>query len=328
MFFDTAYGDEISLLESASEFVQRKKQSPETLPMICSSCPGWICYAEKTRPELLPLISTTKSPQQVMGTIVKGYFASVASISPKQIYHVTVMPCYDRKLEASRNDFRLPDINAPEVDMVLATSEVVQLIHDQKIDFVSLSGAPLNTLPLVNLTMNGTLSGIRGGTSGGYLEYIYKHAAKELFNREVTNIEYIRGRNPDFMEVIISGDSGEPLLKFARAYGFRNIQNIVKKLKEKKGGYDFIEIMACPGGCTSGGAQVGGGLTKSESKMNSQQVNQIYDSTTSVNPGWHPKVRAVYDQLCSNPKTRKETLHTTYHSVPKLELTRPLSIKW
>jgi iron only hydrogenase large subunit-like protein len=126
-------------------------------------------------------------------------------------------------------------------------------------------------------------------------------------------------------------DHGLTLLKFGRANGFRNIQNIVRKLKQKskseQASYDFIEIMACPGGCTNGGGQIGGGLEKADSKKNTQQVNQLYDSVHPVSPGWHPKLKGLYDQLIADPTKRTEVLHTTYHAVPKLD-TNPLAIKW
>jgi iron only hydrogenase large subunit-like protein len=140
-----------------------------------------------------------------MGTIVKGYFASMVGVDPKQIYHVSIMPCYDRKLEASRKEFYLNEYQTPEVDIVLASSEVLQLIQDQKIDFLTLSCCPMSNIPLMHTSDTGKLTGVQGGTSGGFLEYVYKYAAKSLYNMDNININYKKGRNQDIVDVTLTG---------------------------------------------------------------------------------------------------------------------------
>jgi iron only hydrogenase large subunit-like protein len=129
--FDTSFSREFSLMESAAEFIARYKRTVDSpLPMFASACPGWICYAEKEQGDLvLPFISTTKSPQQIMGTIVKYHFSKQINVSPDQIYHVTLMPCYDKKLEASRDDFYNDILKTRDVDCVLATGEILDLLR-------------------------------------------------------------------------------------------------------------------------------------------------------------------------------------------------------
>lgn len=248
--FDTTFSRDFSLIESAHEFIRRYRSSSGSatgsLPMLASACPGWVCYAEKTHGNfILPYISTTKSPQQIMGSLVKDYLAASLGKRPDQVYHVTVMPCYDKKLEASRSDFYSDLYRTRDVDCVITSGEVEQMFEEKKVDFVSLSPQPLDN-PFSSFDGD-QLYGHRGGGSGGYLEYILRHAAFELFGHSVQEICYKTLRNKDFREVTLEVD-GKAVLKFAAAYGFRNIQNLVQKMKRGKCPYHFVEVMACPSG--------------------------------------------------------------------------------
>ncbi|KAG1967140.1 protein NAR1 [Pimephales promelas] len=148
--FETGFSRSFSLLESQKEFLERfnrKEVDKKALPMLASACPGWICYAEKTHGEfILPYISTTRSPQQIMGSLVKGYFASQEGISPQKIYHVTVMPCYDKKLEASRPDFYLSEYETREVDCVITSGEVLKMLEEENVSLRDVELAPLDTM--------------------------------------------------------------------------------------------------------------------------------------------------------------------------------------
>ena len=146
--FDTSFSREFSLLESAAEFVARYKNSINLpLPMLASACPGWICYAEKTHGEvILPYISTTKSPQQVMGSLVKNYFSQSIGLKGDNIYHCAIMPCYDKKLEASRDDFYNDILKTRDVDCVLTSVEILDIIAQENIDFISLEDSEIPSL--------------------------------------------------------------------------------------------------------------------------------------------------------------------------------------
>uniref|UniRef100_A0A1D1Z6P2 Cytosolic Fe-S cluster assembly factor narfl n=1 Tax=Anthurium amnicola TaxID=1678845 RepID=A0A1D1Z6P2_9ARAE len=185
---------------------------------------------------------------------------------PEDIYHVTVMPCYDKKLEAARDDFVFSvghdeetdhvaaNLRISEVDSVLTSGEVLDLIQLKSVDFRSLAEAPLDKL-LTNVDEEGHLFGVRGG-SGGYAETIFCHAAKILFGREIAGpLDFRILRNSDLQEVTLEVE-GKIVLKFALCYGFRNLQNIVRKIKIGKCDCHFIEIMACPSGCLNGGGQI------------------------------------------------------------------------
>ncbi|NXX86947.1 NARFL factor, partial [Urocolius indicus] len=325
--FDTTFSRNFSLMESQREFVKRfQKQSEDSkaLPMLASACPGWICYAEKTHGSfIIPYISTTKSPQQVMGSLVKGYFAEQQHLRPDQIYHVTVMPCYDKKLEASRPDFFNQEYQTRDVDCVITTGEVLKLLEQEGVSLSDVEPAPLDTM--FQSTAEAELTGHSGGGSGGYLEHIYKYAARELFGIQVDTLQYKPLKNKDFQEVTLEKD-GTVLLQFALAYGFRNIQNLVQKLKRGKSPYHYVEVMACPSGCLNGGGQIK--LASDSSKEQLQQVERLYESLKSEIPEENRPVRELYKQWLGGAGSERAVgaLHTSYHAVEKANTA--LNIKW
>nr|KAF6440129.1 cytosolic iron-sulfur assembly component 3 [Rousettus aegyptiacus] len=212
--FDTAFSRNFSLLESQREFVQRfrgQADSKQALPVLTSACPGWICYAEKTHGSaIIPYISTARSPQQVMGSLVKNFFAQQQHVTPDKIYHVTVMPCYDKKLEASRPDFFNQEQQTRDVDCVVTTGEVFKLLEEEGVSLSELEPAPLDGL-LVLLPRYSSVStqeptSHRGGGSGGYLEHVFRHAARELFGIHVDEVTYRPLRNKDFQEVTLESE--------------------------------------------------------------------------------------------------------------------------
>ncbi|XP_064448322.1 cytosolic iron-sulfur assembly component 3 isoform X2 [Mirounga angustirostris] len=190
--FDTAFSRNFSLLENQREFVQRfrgQANSTQALPMFTSACPGWICYAEKTHGSfLIPYLSTARSPQQVMGSLVKDFFAQQQHLTPDRIYHVTVMPCYDKKLEASRPDFFSQEHQTRDVDCVVTTGEVFKLLEEEGVSLSQLEPAPLDSLCSSASAQEPTSH--RGGGSGGYLEHVFQHAARELFGIHVDEVTY------------------------------------------------------------------------------------------------------------------------------------------
>ncbi|NWI33667.1 NARFL factor, partial [Sula dactylatra] len=325
--FDTTFSRNFSLLESQQEFVKRfRKQSEDkkALPMLASACPGWICYAEKTHGSfIIPYISTTKSPQQVMGSLVKGHFAEQQHLTPDQIYHVTVMPCYDKKLEASRPDFFNQEYQTRDVDCVITTGEVLKLLEQEGVSLSDVDPAPLDTM--FGGATDEELTSHAGGGSGGYLEHIYKYAAQELFGIQVDTIQYKPLKNKDFQEVTLEKD-GVVLLQFALAYGFRNIQNLVQKLKRGKSPYHYVEVMACPSGCLNGGGQIK--LDGESSKDQLQQVERLYESLKTEIPEKNQTVNALYEQWLGGAASGKaaKALHTEYHAVEKMSA--GFNIKW
>ncbi|KUI62454.1 Cytosolic Fe-S cluster assembly factor nar-1 [Cytospora mali] len=289
--FDTNTAREATLVLGADEV--REGDTALTKPVLTSSCPGWICYAEKTHPHVLPHLSRVKSPQALMGTLLKTTLSKKLNISPDRIWHLAVMPCLDKKLEASREELTdsvwagdgNPGRGVRDVDCVITSKEILMLTESRGIDLFSLPKTPLSqpTTAFPDPQLHEFLSPRRGGkqqtpaagTSGGNLHFILQDVQSR---NPGSQIAVARGRNVDVVDYSILSASGEPIFKAAKYYGFRNIQNIVRKLKPLKasrmpGGkpfgsarrptaqsksldYSYIEVMACPGGCTNGGGQV------------------------------------------------------------------------
>ncbi len=263
-----------------------------TKPILSSACPGWICYAEKNHPHVLPYLSRLKSPQALTGTLLKTILSQSLNIRPDQIWHVSIMPCFDKKLEASREEltdiyWRPPSIAAPaspvrDVDCVITAREVLMLADTRGISFPALPRTPISRPDFPDPTLSSFLfpkhhrnQASEAGTSGGYLHHILQ---TQLTLHPSSALKTTRGRNADVVEYAITCPNQEqPIFKAARYYGFRNIQNLVRKLKPQKksrlpGGrigvragaaagaaaidYAFVEVMACPGGCTNGGGQI------------------------------------------------------------------------
>eukprot|EP01128_Nolandella_sp_AFSM9_P000634 TRINITY_DN10786_c0_g1_i1.p1 TRINITY_DN10786_c0_g1~~TRINITY_DN10786_c0_g1_i1.p1 ORF type:complete len:515 (+),score=111.54 TRINITY_DN10786_c0_g1_i1:75-1547(+) len=275
--FDTSIAAEISLVESAKEFIARKK-SGETLPVICGSCPGFVAFAEKSHSYLLDHLSTVKSSQQIMGELVKGHFAKSLSLSPTNIIHATVMPCTDRRAEATRKNH---EEGTGSIDYVLTSQEFVKMSEANNFALPLLDSSLLTENPFLNLSSTGMLTSLGGGSSDGYLEYIFKAAASELYQVEVSEIKYVTKRSGNFKETSLEV-GGETVLRCATAYGFRNIVPLLRVIKRGKGAspYDYLEVMACPGGCLNGGGQVLA-PSPSEGPRLLESITSLYDASPS-----------------------------------------------
>ncbi|KAL5575859.1 hypothetical protein UlMin_017558 [Ulmus minor] len=335
--FDTSCSRDLTLIEACNEFITRYKQSQlvdderckSSLPMIASACPGWICYAEKQLGSfILPYISSVKSPQQTIGAIVKNHICPKLGLRPDEVYHVTVMPCYDKKLEAARDDFvyevesqAKPNgseaLTFTEVDSVLTSGEVLELMQLKGVDFKGLEDSPLDNM-LTNVTEEGYLYGVNG-SSGGYAETIFRYVSKVLFGKAIEGpLDFRTIRNSDFQEVTLEVE-GKIVLKFALCYGFRNLQNIVRKIKIGKCDYHFLEIMACPSGCLNGGGQI-----KPKPGLSGKDLIQLLETAYMENvqvadPFMNPSVRSLYEEWLEQPGSEiaKKHIHTEYHPVVK-----------
>lgn len=300
---DTNAMREASLVAAADEVEQSLTSLAEgqKKPIITSACPGWICYAEKTHPHILPHLSKLKSPQALTGVLVKSVLAKQLGISPQIIWHLAVMPCFDKKLEASRGELTSHSWHGQEgdsvrdVDCVITARELLMLAESRNISFPDLPKSPVSrefAPKFPDATIAEYLfSHQRGqkrkreetatiGTSGGYLHHILKTKQAHYPGSE---IKAQRGRNSDVAEYSIIAADGQSVFKAARYYGFRNIQNLVRRLKPPKvsrmpgatgrkmgasrrpnganagtneSEYAYVEVMACPGGCTNGGGQI------------------------------------------------------------------------
>ncbi|KAF2306055.1 hypothetical protein GH714_010653 [Hevea brasiliensis] len=334
--FDTSCSRDLTLVETCNEFIMRYKQnqskdddrSKSALPMLSSACPGWICYAEKQLGSyILPYISSVKSPQQTIGATIKHHICQKMGLRPDEVYHVTVMPCYDKKLEAARDDFVFEvesqeetnesGIRITEVDSVLTSGEVLDLIKLKEVDFAALED-PLLDRMLTNVNEEGHLYGVTG-SSGGYAETVFRNAAKTLFGKEIKGpLAFKTIRNTDFRELTLEVD-GQVVLKFALCYGFQNLQNIVRKVKMRKCDYHFVEVMACPSGCLNGGGQIKPTPGQNPKDL-LQSLETVYmENVLVADPFENPLVKSLYDEWLEEPgsENAKRFMHTAYHPIVK-----------
>lgn len=315
--YDVSFARDLALTELYAEFVERTSDGSGA-PLLASACPGWVCYAEKTHGELaVPHMATTKSPQQIMGTFVKTAVARNLGVTPNGVYHVSIMPCYDKKLEASRDDFVREGVK--DVDVVLTTGEVTLLL--EKAGLCHLRDAPRGTFDSI-ASVNARAPESEHAapfvsSSGGYAEYVFRRAAAELFNAPVHGvIEWVPMRNQDMREATLTINN-EVVLRVAVAYGFRNIQNLVRMLKMKKTKHQFVEVMACPSGCLNGGGQLpsSNGLSNKELLY---ALDEQYREIARARP--MADVHTLYREWIGGEpgsQNAREMLRTCYHARSK-----------
>ncbi|WFC99692.1 Cytosolic Fe-S cluster assembly factor nar1 [Malassezia yamatoensis] len=325
---DTSFARHLALREHQREFFERRKARTENipnaaqLPMLASACPGWVCYAEKAHSELLPYIAKTKSPQQISGVLAKRYFDSPER--PNGVFHVAVMPCYDKKLEASREQFESDGVK--EVDCVLTTGELHDLLLHAGYDFTQLT-LPEN--PISRQISNGSQdesSSVQwpqllqepGTSSGGYLFAILHAVLDEYMQHSPSakpSLELRVIRSVDYTDFVLRSEDGETLFKGAQCYGFRNLQNLVRKIqratgarnsrsvgrgrmvrnagKEDSAPYDYVEVMACPGGCVNGGGQMRP-PSISSTEVTQEDTDQQVQGWQGTDKSWVRRVESAY----------------------------------
>lgn len=329
----------LSLIETHREFLERKSKFHK-LPILSSICPGWICYVEKTNGELIiPFLSRVRSPQQIMGAILKNHILKKEGLSANDIYHLTVMPCFDKKLEASRPDFKNELIDSSEVDLVLTPVELENMLEQEGVRLEELVRSPLDLLVKTDSSLDSPLSSHLGSESGGYAENIMVAELVKLYPNQdaksiANSIKRTISRNNDFIELSYGVDKNQQdeiekhIGKFAIVNGFRNLQTVVQRLKRKALKYDYIEVMACPTGCINGGAQSHPDTILNQNE-NIDTMKGIYNQVTPVEmsiDSESDQVDCLYQRLQINEESiRNDLLYTGYHEIPKQE---SLNVNW
>lgn len=335
--FDTNFSADLTVIEEGTELLQRLHKElagKETvsLPMFTSCSPGWVKYLEHFVPEMIPHLSTAKSPQQMFGAVVKTYYAEVHGISPSQIYSVALMPCTAKKFELDR-----PEMNASgykDVDASLTTREIAKMIKEAGIDLVKLEKSGFDD-PFGDATGSGMIFGITGGVmesavrtvyelvTGGKIENIYTKA-RVTDLRGFDGVRYAElkipktGKVPDLLKNHFKDFSWLEgvTLKLAIAHGTANIAEVLKDIKNggKFGECHFIEFMACPGGCLGGG----GMPIPVNEEIRKARGRAIYaeDETSKIRKSYeNPSVQKIYQEFfVEGPLSKKShsLLHTGY----------------
>lgn len=239
--YDTATGADLTVLEESNEFLQRIEVG-ENLPLITSCCPAWIQYCEKNHPELMKNISTCKSPMQMFSSVIKAKYAT----SSRRVVCVAVMPCTAKKFECAREEFMHDGV--PETDYVITTQELIQMIHKAGIVFEELEPEAVDS---VFSTCTG--AGVIFGVTGGVTEAVLRRLSTDKSNKALMSIAFndVRGMKGVKETTIPYGDKE---VHIAIVSGLKNAEKVIQALKNGEH-FDFIEVMACPGGCVAGGGQ-------------------------------------------------------------------------
>jgi NADP-reducing hydrogenase subunit HndD len=244
--FDTDFGADLTILEEATELVQRI-QNKGVLPMITSCSPGWVKYCETYNSDFIPNLSSCKSPHEMLGAVIKSYYAEKAGLDPKQMAVVSVMPCTAKKYEARRPE--LSNNGLPDVDEVITTRELARMIRSAGIDFANLPDEDFD-----RVLGESTGGAVIFGATGGVMEAALRYAYEAITGQELKQVEFheVRGLQ-GVKEAII--DLGSLKLNVAVAHGTANAQKLLDSVRSGEKHYEFIEIMCCPGGCVTGGGQ-------------------------------------------------------------------------
>lgn len=307
--FDTNFSADLTIMEEGSEFLERlKHKDTEKFPMFTSCCPGWVRYVKGHYPEFTDQLSTAKSPQQMFGAVAKSYYAQILGVDPSKIFSVSIMPCVAKKHECA-----IPVMNdaggGQDVDVALTTREVVRMIRSSTIVPMSLKEEELD-MPLGV----GSGAGVIFGATGGVMEAALRSA-----------YYLVTGQNPDpdaFRSVRgMEGwkeaefDLAGSTIKVAVVSGLGNAGRLLKSLRQGKVSYDFVEVMACPGGCAGGGGQpIHDGYEMAEERVDIlyglDRVNNLRFSHEN------PSVIKCYEDYLGAPLSEKahHLLHTDHHA--------------
>ena len=240
--FDTNTGADFTIVEEGTEFIKRL-QNNDNLPMITSCCPGWVKYIEMNYPENIGHLSSCKSPHEMFGALLKTYYAKKEGIDPSKMFVVSVMPCIAKKYERQREEMK------QDVDAVITTRELARMIKQAKIDFVNLEDAKFDD-PMGEATGAAAIFGVTGGVMEAALRSVSEIVTGKPLDK--ISFEQVRGESGIKRAEIEIGDKK---VKVAVAHGLANAQTIMEEIKTGKADYQFVEIMACPGGCITGGGQ-------------------------------------------------------------------------
>ena len=246
--FDTNFSADLTIMEEGSDFIQRMTHPGDSpMPMFTSCCPGWVRFLKLEYPELVPHLSTAKSPQQMFGAVTKSYFAEKIGVDPKDIYCVSIMPCTAKKYES--NVPEVNDASDKDVDMVLTTRELDRMLRSLHVNVRNLAEEEFDS-PLGE----GTGAAVIFGATGGVMEAALRSAYYLLTgqNPDPDSFREIRGTK-GWREATF--DINRTTVRLAVASGLGNARELVEAIKQGRAQYDFVEIMACPGGCAGGGGQ-------------------------------------------------------------------------
>lgn len=307
--FDTTFSADLTIMEEGSEFLRRLKVGGlERWPMFTSCCPGWVRFLKSQYPELTGQLSTAKSPQQMFGSVTKSWFAQKLGVAPEKIFCVSIMPCVAKKAECELPTMRTE--TGPDVDLVLTTREFVRMIRADKLNPLELPEEELDS-PLGSYTGAGAIF----GATGGVMEAALRTAAY-LVNGE--------NPDPDAFAAVRTGpglreaeyELGGSKIRCAVVSGLGNARKLIQDLKAGRAKYDFVEVMACPGGCVGGGGQP---VSVEDEELYGVRGERLYDIDRACKLRFsheNPEVQQLYREFLGEPLSHRseEFLHTDHRA--------------
>ena len=307
--FDTNTGADLTIMEEANEFIERFTKN-DNLPMITSCSPGWVKYIEMNYPELLPHLSSCKSPHEMFGAILKTYYANREGLDPEKIYVVSVMPCIAKKFERQRPE--MMEDNIYDVDNVITTRELARMIKQANIEFEKLEDSNFDS-PMGEASGAGAIF----GTTGGVMEAALRTAQDTLTGKDLPKIDFEQVRGGEGIKRATINIAGKDINVVA-ASGLANARTILEEIKSGKANYQFVEIMACPGGCIMGGGQpIKSSKVRAEVDVRKLRADALYsiDERSIVRKSHeNPVMKKLYKDFLEKPGSEiaERLLHTTY----------------
>ncbi|MCF7874430.1 MAG: [FeFe] hydrogenase, group A [Candidatus Omnitrophica bacterium] len=309
--FDTSFGADVTVMEEATEFAERFVHKKGKLPLITTCCPSWVDFMEKFYPDMIENFSSSKSPHEMLGVLAKTYFAEKNGINPKNMYMVSIMPCTSKKYEIGRSDQMFAS-GYQDVDVSLTTRELARMIKQAGVDFINLKEEEAD-----NILGDYTGAGVIFGATGGVMEAALRTAYYLVTGKNYKEIRFEQVRGLQGVKETTINISGEDI-KIAIAHGMGNVEYVLNRIREavkggKKPPYDFIEVMACPGGCIGGGGQPYGvtdqlRIARTSGLYSDDDKKEIHFSHQN------PYIKQLYDKFLGKPLGEKseKLLHTRY----------------
>ena len=315
--YDVNFGADLTIMEEGTELLSRLKNGG-VLPMITSCSPGWVNYAEYNYGDLLPHLSSCKSPHQMQGAIIKSYWAQQNGLDPKDVFVVSVMPCIAKKFEKQRDQMEVNGIR--DVDAVITTRELAKMIKRSGINFTRLPDEEWDNDIMGDYSGAGVIFGVTGGVMEAALRTVYYVLTGKEKDR--ITFEEVRGHDAGIREASI--DINGTVVNVAIASGMKSAKVLLDEIREGKSKYQFIEIMGCPGGCINGGGQpyvkpcflpnedidiLDTYKEKRAKALYSEDERQVIRQSHN-----NPQIKELYEKYLGEPNSHKahELLHTTY----------------
>ncbi len=315
--FDTDFAADLTIMEEGTELLGRLQDPNAALPMITSCSPGWIKYCETFYPEFIPNLSSCKSPHEMMGAVIKSYYAEKNNIDPKSIYVVSVMPCTAKKFEAARPELGRDGMQ--DVDAVLTVRELARMIKQAGIDFARLPEEDFD-----DVLGDSTGAAVIFGATGGVMEAALRTVYEVVTGKTLENVEFHAVRGTEGIkeaEVDLDGKK----VRVAVAHSTGSAKALLDSVKSGEKSYDFIEVMGCPGGCVNGGGQP---IVSAKDQMyidvKAVRAKALYDEDAGKalrKSHENPSIKKIYAEYFGEPNSHKahELLHTTYTARKKYE---------